>query len=267
METLALERNGRVYLTNVARLVRSRDDVPQELAADWATQEQNPFIKWIAGNFVESDRPNRNKQFWTAGDLEVAEYTIRGAPLNMVHKTRQPVGFFQDTHKVAVSHDDEDGEGDEASDDEVSPLRIEALAGMWTHLFPFEAALVDAADEKSLLYYSMECRGTHIICAGEQGCGEKFEYLKPDTHCEHLKDRASIRHIVNPTFRGGALIVPPVRPGWSEAHASVFKEAVMQEAAKFAEQNEDAYAAAQAHGDLTPAAWEHMMATIISLAE
>jgi len=262
METLTLERNGRVFFTNMARLVRSEEDVPQEYASEWATREINPFIKWIAGNFVESDRPNSNKQFWTAGDLEMAEYSIRGAPLNMVHKTRQPVGFFEDTNSVDLSTDEEE---DEASR---SPLKIQALAGMWTHIFPFEAALVDAADEKGLLYYSMECRGTHIVCAGDEGCGEKFEYLKPSTHCDHLKERASIRHIVNPTFRGGALIVPPVRPGWKGANASVFKDAVWEEAAKFAEQTEDIYTSAQAAGaDLTPSAWEHTMAMIIAMAD
>ena len=92
--------------------------------------------------------------------------------------------------------------------------------------------------------------------------------MKPSMHCEHLKERASIRHIVNPTFRGGALIVPPVRPGWQGATASVFQEAVLQEAAKFAEQTEDVYSAARASGaDITASAWEYMMASIISLAE
>jgi len=262
VETITLERNGRVFFTNACRVVRKQEQVPQEYASDWATGESNPFIKWVSGNFVESDRPNRNKQFWTAGDLEIAEYSIRGAPLNMVHKVRQPVGFFQDTKTTPVVHDVED---DSAAS---SPLKIQALAGMWTHIFPFEAALVDAADERNLLYYSMECRGTHITCAGDEGCGQTFEYLKPGTHCEHLKDRASIRHIVNPTFRGGALIVPPVRPGWGGATATVFKEAVVQEAAKFAEQTEDVYSAAQAAGaEVTASAWEHMMASIISLAE
>lgn len=259
MQTLTLERNGRVFFTNVAQLVRSEADVPNEHASEWAsTSSKNPFIKWITGNFVESDRPNTNRQFWTAGDLAMAEYSIRGAPLNMVHKIRQPIGFFQDTNTVTLAPDDEAA---------TTPLKIEALAGMWTHLFPFESALVDAADERNLLYYSMECRGTHLICAGDQGCGEKFDYMKPATHCEHLKDRASIRHIVNPTFRGGALIVPPVRPGWSGATATVFQETVLQEAAKFAEQTEDVYSAAKADGaELTPSAWEALMASIVSLS-
>ena len=27
----------------------------------------------------------------------------------------------------------------------------------------------------------MECRGTHLTCAGNQGCGKTFEYLATET--------------------------------------------------------------------------------------
>ena len=257
MQTLVLERGGSVYLTNAARVARTQTDVSEELVeaveAAWDIEQANPFIKWIAGDFVEADNPNRNRQFWTAGDLEMAEYSIKYAPLNMVHKFRTPVGFYAATKQVKL-------ERDEAAEAQGS-MKIQALSGLWSHIFPFEATQVDAADEAGLLFYSMECRGTHLICAGEKGCGEKFEYAAVGTHCEHLRERTSIRHIVNPTFRGGALIVPPVRPGWAEAHASVLTDAVMQEAASYAEQNEAAYLSLAADGvDITASAWEQLMA-------
>jgi hypothetical protein len=82
--------------------------------------------------------------------------------------------------------------------------------------------------------------------------------MEPASHCEHLQERTSIRHIVNPIFRGGAIIVPPTTPGWKEASASVVTEAVMQEAAAFAEQNEAAYNALEKDGvSITAAGWEH----------
>jgi hypothetical protein len=69
---------------------------------------------------------------------------------------------------------------------------------------------------------------------------------------------------VSPTFRGGALIVPPVRPGWKNASASIVSDAVMQEAAAFAAQNEDQYNVLNAAGaDLSASAWEQMMAMVI----
>lgn len=260
METMVLDHGDSAYLVNSARIVKTDEnlaEVASNTTADWSIDKSNPFVSWIAGDFVESDKPNENTQFWTASDLALSEYSIRHAPLNMVHKFREPIGFFAATKTVKLKKED-----DAAAEDR---LKIQALSGLWTHLFPFEAAMSEAADEAGLLFYSMECRGTHLICAGDEGCGEKFEYMKPDDHCQHLQERTSIRHIVNPTFRGGALIVPPVKPGWKNAHASVLTSAVMQEAASFAEENEKQYTALNANGaDLSASAWEHLMGLILT---
>lgn len=264
METLVLNHGDSSFLVNAAHVARSQADVSSDLAAsvehDWKIDASNPYITWIAGDFVEADNPNQNRQFWTAGDLELAEYSIKYAPLNMVHKFRQPVGFYAATRTVSL-------ERETASTDIAEPaqgsMKIEALSGIWSHLFPFETAQAEAADAEGLLYYSMECRGTHLICAGPNGCGEKYEYAGAEL-CEHLMDRSSIRHIVNPTFRGGALIVPPVKPGWKQAKASILKDSIMQEAALFAEQTQDQYTAIAASGvDMTASAWEQLMAMVL----
>ena len=92
--------------------------------------------------------------------------------------------------------------------------------------------------------------------------------MKPEDHCSHIKERSSIRHIVNPTFRGGAIIIPPVKPGWSSAHASVYESAVRDEASRYAEITEMAYKqVVDGGGEVTPAAWEHLMATVVSMSE
>jgi len=84
MDTMILERGSSAYVINAARVVRSQDDIGADLAAtvttDFAIEKSNPMITWIAGDFVESDRPNANRQFWTAGDLEIAEYSILHSP-------------------------------------------------------------------------------------------------------------------------------------------------------------------------------------------
>lgn len=263
METMVFDKGHSTYLVNSARLVKKGDDVA-DLAAntsgDWNIEEANPFVQWIAGDFVEAERPNTNTQYWTSGDLELAEYTIKYAPLNMVHKFRQPIGFYAATKNVKL----------EAADDSSSPMKIQALSGLWTHIFPFESAQAEAADDQGLLFYSMECRGTHLICGSDEskglvGCGQKFDYMALDNHCEHLQERSSVRHIVSPTFRGGALIVPPVRPGWQNANASVLTNAVMQEAAQFAEQNEAQFNVLDAAGTgITASAWEQLMAQLVT---
>ena len=272
MDTLVLDQGQSTYLVNTARLVKTQEDVSSDLAAsttdEWQIDKANPFLQWIAGDFVEADNPNSNKQFWTAGDLELAEYTIKYSPLNMVHKFRTPIGFYAATKTVSLKKDT--AAVLKKKDEAQGSMKIQALSALWTHIFPFEAAQAAAADEAGLLFYSMECRGTHLTCGsdearGLEGCGQTFEYMQVDTHCEHLLERSSVRHIVNPTFRGGALIVPPVRPGWKNASASILEEAVMQEAASFAEQNERAYNQLNADGtELSASAWEHLMALIVS---
>jgi hypothetical protein len=248
--TIVLETRDSAFLIGSAHLAQRGERF--DLAADWDIDQSNPFITWIAGDFVEGDNPNSNGQFWTAGDLEMAEYTIKYAPLNMVHKFRQPVGFFAATRTVSLDRADTGGS-----------MKIQALSGLWSHIFPYETSQVEEANADGLLYYSMECRGTHLRCAGARGCGKTFEYSKVDTHCDHLRDRASIRHIVNPTFRGGALIVPPVKPGWKNASASVIRDGVMEEAARYAEQTQDQFAAFDASNELTATGWEQLMAMVL----
>lgn len=257
MDTLVTETNGRLMFTNAARVVRAGVEVSSDLAAasNFAVEKSNPFIKWIVGDFVEADNANSNTQFWTKDDLAMGEYSIKFSPLNMLHKQETPIGFFASTQTIPLKDQAADGAGS---------AKIEALAGMWSHVFPFEAALVNQADEAGQLFYSMECRGSHLHCAGPNGCDKTFEYMAPETHCAHLMERSSIRHIVNPTFRGGALIIPPTRPGWQGASAHVFEEAVVQEAARYAEQSERAYRSVE--GALSPSQWEHLMGSIITLA-
>lgn len=266
METLTFDVGHSTYLVNQARILTKDDDLSDIAAttlAGWPIEDSSPFIQWIGGDFVEADNPNQNTQFWTAGDLEMAEYTIRYAPLNMVHKFRQPIGFYAATKNVKLER---------AAGEDGGSMKIQALSGLWTHIFPFESAQAEAAHSEGRLFYSMECRGTHLICGtdeskGLQGCGEKFDYLDYKTHCEHLLDRSSVRHIVSPTFRGGALIVPPLEPGWKNASASVLTDAVMAEAAVYAEQTEEQYKILDAAGvGLTASAWEHMMGLVIASA-
>lgn len=274
METMVFDKGHSTYIVNTARVVRKQTDVSSDLAASvsdnsWTVEESNPFVQWIAGDFVEADNANSNTQFWTAGDLELAEYTIRYSPLNMVHKFRQPIGFYAATKTVKLERDEAELKLVKP-EDKAGSMKIQALSGLWTHIFPFEAAQAEAADEEGLLFYSMECRGTHLTCGTDEsknliGCGKTFEYMQIDTHCEHLLERSSVRHIVAPTFRGGALIVPPVRPGWKNASASILQDSVMQEAAMYAEQNEAQYNALVADGTgLTASGWEQLMAQVVA---
>lgn len=259
MDTLITERHGRIFMTNAVRVIRDHSDISDDLAAEanWELEQANPFIKWLSGDFVEADNPNSNTQFWTKDDLALSEYSIKYAPLNMLHKQTTPVGFFASSRMVNIADKAANGQG---------TAKVEALAGMWSHVFPFEAALIDQADELGQLFFSMECRGTHLHCTGPNGCDQSFAY-GDENQCAHLKERTSIRHIVNPTFRGGALIIPPVRPGWQGATASVYEDAIKDEAQAYAELTQRIFEQANSGGaDLSASAWEHLMAEVLTLA-
>lgn len=260
MDTLVTEVGQRLIFTNQARIVRAHDDVSVDLAAatNYDLEKSNPYLKWIVGDFVEADNPNSNTQFFTLGDLALGDYSIKYSPLNILHKQTTPVGFFLSTRTIDLTGNDNAATQGTA--------KIEALSAMWSHVFPFEAALIDQADEMGALFYSMECRGTHLHCAGSDGCDKSFDYMAVEDHCQHLKERTSVRHIVNPTFRGGALIIPPSSPGWKNATAHVFQDAeIRDQARRYAQLTDTAFTQVNTAGsDLSPGAWETLMAQIVT---
>lgn len=258
METLVLPGRRGTVLLNRASLVDR--DHPDCAGLDWTIARSNPMIQWISGNFVEGDNPNSNRQFWTASDLALSEYTIKYSPLNMIHNWRQPIGFFAETRQVHLRPAVVSLAGEQAGG---GTMKIQALAGLWQHVFPEEARAVQAASDSGDLYYSMECTGSHLRCLGPDGCGNEYAYADWDSHCEHLKARTSIRHIVNPVFRGGAVIIPPTRPGWKGASAEVLNEDLLRQAAALAEHTAAQYEAAN-QDTLSASAWEVLMAMVIA---
>ena len=97
---------------------------------------------------------------------------------------------------------------------------IETLGAFWKHYFPEKMSVVEEAFNTGQLYVSMECVGDSVTCVGtDDACGQSFAYKGPfdDSYCDHIKERAAHRQINNPHFLGGALIVPPNKPGWKSA--------------------------------------------------
>lgn len=264
MDPFVIDTAHSTFLVGSAHLVTSQEhiadlaeDVQEMAKGSFSIEESNPFVTWIAGDYAESDKPNSNTQFWTTDDLSMAEYTIKHAPLNMVHKFRTPVGFFAATNKVKISSkNDQAKKGDR--------VKIQALAGLWSHIFPVEDTQARAADAAGALFFSMECRADKIKCAGPNGCQEEFAYGDPSSHCDHLMERSSIRHLIKPVFRGGALIIPPVKPGWKQAYANVVDSSELREqASAYAEQHEKQFRDLAGSG-ITASQWEATMALVMS---
>ena len=180
----------------------------------------NPHFAYLHGRFVEADNPNRNGAFWTTQDLELAQATVTNGPLNWLHDERHIIGTLMDS-RMAYR---------EAADD--VNTHIEAVSAIWKFIYPRETEVIEKASMSNTLWYSMECSAETVTCIdgpGRPGCGETFPYKtvmrEPAKVCQHVREKSSIRRFNQPTFLGGAVIIPPVRPGWGSADATLMRQA------------------------------------------
>lgn len=190
-----------------------------ETARQVAASGNTGFL-YLHGRFVEADNANDNGAYWSSEDLQLAQRSVAGGPLNWLHEETHIVGTLLDGRFVDRQAAAEWGVG----------AHIQSTAAMWRFLFPKESDIVEKAAADSNLYYSMECVSETVTCLdrpGRPGCGEEFAY--PDflgrRACAHLNQRQSAARFNQPLFLGGALIVPPVRPGWANADVDVVRQA------------------------------------------
>lgn len=215
---LALERafvvtaeSGRTVITAPVRQVAAAND----------------GFMYLNGRFVEADTPNGNNALWTTQDLELGQPTVAGGPLNWLHQERKIIGTLLDGTLVESDREAAGGGG--------IGNHIVSNAVLWEFLFPQEALSVQRAAEQDSLFFSMECLSREVMCVS--GCGESFSYADYNANraCAHLRERSNVRRFVDPLFLGGAIIVPPVQPGWSRANVDVLGKEDLRQAAALTE--------------------------------
>jgi hypothetical protein len=211
----------------------------------------NEQMLWLQGRFVGAEKANRNGAFWSTSDLELGEATVKYGPLNWLHEAKHVIGTIADTRLVA--HDN-------AKDQPLEEPYIQAASVIWRWVYPDEASVVEMASDSGKLWYSMECISKNVECVGDGGCGRTvayMDYITGEKACDHMKARSTTRRFADPTFLGGAVIMPPARPGWAEADAQV-----MRTAANMAERAFDQ----AGQPDIAASDWEQMMAEVIRFA-
>lgn len=254
-----LETDRAFYLGGAATLVEEiqTQGMPQwEMA--WAEKHvvQNPAYSWVLGNFVEADKANSNRQYFALDGLRMAQPTIVHAPMNMNHSTRRVVGTYVATELVYPT--------DTAAADPLNPY-IEALGVFWKHYFPEEFQLVEAAAKEGMLYFSMECLPRQVKCFGDTGCQATFDYDGPasPSYCAHLNERSSDKYLIEPHFTAGAILVPPIKPGWKNATVEQLSQLVEDNAREM----EMAYnGIANSAPELSSVEWESMMFQLMEFA-
>lgn len=204
-DAMFTEIDDKLYATARAYIVEEPEDLPRELASEWSSKKLNESFLWIAGRYVQANKPNKNNHFWTYDDLQRGEASIRYTPMNVLHKWDRPVGVFVETKIV---------HREQASEEALLP-EIQALGVLWTANFPEVAQAARDAHAANELWYSMECVAEKMQC---MDCENIYPY-RAAAHetCEHLAQRTAARRFINPTFVGGALIFPPEKPAWPDA--------------------------------------------------
>jgi hypothetical protein len=193
-----------VFLGTQAFLV----DDDRELA--WAEKHvrKHPTLRYLIGRYVEADNANSNGHIFDLKELEAAQHDIAHTPLNLLHRPNYIVGHYVAAELMFPT--------EAAGEGMVNPY-VEALGVFYRYYFPAEFAVIEKAHKEGSLYFSMECVPKSITCAAI--CGQEYAYdgRSSPTYCAHLNQPGAKRRLNGPNFTGGALIVPPVKPGWQRA--------------------------------------------------
>lgn len=213
----------------------------------------HPSVMWMKGRFVGAEKANRNGALWTTGDLEMGEPSVKFGPLNWLHSERHIIGAIAESALVRPTPLQV-----EAASGEEHPY-IAAASAIWKWIYPQEAAVIEQASEQGKLWYSMECISERVHCGDCEGAYPYIDVVKAsESVCDHIKGKTTTRRFENPTFLGGAAIVPPIRPGWSDAQAELVKQS--------ASLVERAYDQA-GQPDMPSSDWEQLMASVLSYAK
>jgi hypothetical protein len=255
---ISIEGATRFYTAGIASVVEEE----RELA--WAQPHisRQPDLKWILGNFVQAETPNSNGHIVTTADLKDAMKTIPHKPLNINHQAGRRVGTYTAAEMVYPT-------GESAADSVAEPPIVEALAAFWHYYEPEIWPAVQMAHADGHLFFSMETVPKEITCKGKgdyAGCDATFEYAgrTSPTYCDHLNEVASRKVLHRPQYTAGALIIPPVKPGWKQANVKEISKLVEEQA----EQSERVYAEIAAetpHND--PRTVERIMAFLMNVAK
>lgn len=254
--TVLVQGPRSVLLGAKAMLVEDDRDV----ASSWAHEHMtfNEAIKWVIAKYVEADRANYNNQYWRLEDLQMKKPTVVHSPMNMNHEAHHIVGTWTAAELIYPTREHSDH-------DQTTNPYIEVVGAFWRFYFPGELARIEDAFRSGSLHVSMECVSETVTCIGEGGCGRSFAYSGPRSasYCEHLLN-GGVKQLDNPHFLGGALIVPPSKPGWGGAAVKELSR-LMTVYAETAESIYDAVAEESPH--LNANQWEWLMCELLLQAE
>lgn len=265
---LLVEGKDSFHLASPFEIVGDNDD--RVVAWEGAREHimARPDTAWLLGNFVEADRPNQNGHLFGLEDLPAAHPTVRHRPLNMGHRRLYNVGTFV-ASELLFPAAAPDGQPAAAADVMDHPW-VKALAALWKDLYPLEHLAVTEAQRMGASYFSMEAWPQSMTCLETDGgteCGLTFPFrgLVSETYCAHMQDARSRKRLNKPRYMGGAVIIPPVQPGWRQAEMGEMAAALVRQHPTEADAIYAHMAASMAHLSST-SVLEQMMHELLAVA-
>lgn len=227
----------------------------------WAERyvRSDPDIRWVIGNYVEADEANSNGHIFPLADLFGARHSLDGKPLNMMHREHYIVGTFVATELLATDGTTLTAAAIDGVEPPANPY-LEALAALWHRRFPEEFFNIRKAHADGSLFFSMEAIPDEVSCPS---CSHRvpFAGVEDDSYCEHMQGAIGPKILHNPVFNGGAIVIPPARPGWSRADVTTIAQTINAEVSAA----ETAHALIrQAAPHLSASTWEEMMAALLT---
>lgn len=221
------ERGDKLYIVSpVAPFTPDAAGIEEfAFAKELLAQAPNQAIKWLKGEYVEADRPNRNGQIWQEGEVAIKSVTAQFMPVTVMHDRRTAVGLIADTRLLLP---DKDG---------VPRAKVDNTLAIWEHRFPEIAEEIDHNYQAGTLMQSMECHSPAYECAE---CGQLFHKLpegaERENWCAHLEEGAGhgARILKGVVFTGTGLIFGT--RGKEGANPNAHLDVFQDEVAEFHEQ-------------------------------
>lgn len=227
---------------------------------DWDAARQippGPDRAFLVGRYVHGGNPpNRNGHVFKVEQLAKAQRMIPFSPLDMLHDPKRIVGTFAASTIVHPSPT-----ARQAAPAFTEAPYVKVLASVWSYHFPEATRAIQAAFENNTAFFSHSCLPSAVECPS---CGNSTPWLgyTHEDYCDHVQG-VNAKVFDDPLFLGGAVIIPPIKPGWGDAYITQVDRFINRhsEAAERAHEAIDALA-----GNATPREIEELAAQALLLA-
>lgn len=235
---------------------------PDAVVAEWTHRSiiPNEQFLYIAAKYVEADKANENKHFWSFEDLQKSQASITNSPLNVMHQPHNIVGVMTDSEFIYPEAFSPENEEVAAAYEYAKP-HIEMLGVLWKWYFPQTVSQIEAAQEMGALHVSMECTAETVTRVNNDGSETEYPFMGGNLKAYDFSADSSHVQLNNPHFVGCGLVLPPAKPGWKGAEVRELMAAVDEDTQKSVYEY---FEAESPH--LTPEQWEDLMVSVLASA-